>query len=54
MHDGTPNTLLEGMACGCLPVAGDLDSIREWLKPGQRCGLQRGATWFGTTSILPS
>lgn len=34
-HDGTPNTLLEAMSCGCLPVAGDLDSIREWIKPGE-------------------
>jgi glycosyltransferase involved in cell wall biosynthesis len=34
-HDGTPNTLLEGMACGCLPIAGDLDSIREWITDGQ-------------------
>jgi len=34
-HDGTPNSLLEGMACGCLPVAGDLDSIREWITPGK-------------------
>jgi glycosyltransferase involved in cell wall biosynthesis len=34
-HDGTPNTLLEGMACGCFPVAGDLDSIREWITPGK-------------------
>ena len=33
-HDGTPNTLLEAMACGCYPVAGDLDSIREWINPG--------------------
>jgi hypothetical protein len=33
-HDGTPNSLLEGMACGCFPVAGDLDSIREWITPG--------------------
>ena len=33
-HDGTPNTLLEGMACGCYPVAGDLESIREWITPG--------------------
>lgn len=32
-HDGTPNSLLEAMACGCFPVAGDLDSIREWIKP---------------------
>ncbi|MCZ7551439.1 MAG: hypothetical protein B6D39_00505 [Anaerolineae bacterium UTCFX2] len=32
-HDGTPNTLLEALACGCLPVAGDLESIREWITP---------------------
>jgi glycosyltransferase involved in cell wall biosynthesis len=32
-HDGTPNTLLEAMACGCFPVAGDLESIREWIEP---------------------
>jgi glycosyltransferase involved in cell wall biosynthesis len=31
IHDGTPNTLLEGIACGCFPVAGDLESIREWI-----------------------
>jgi len=34
VHDGTPNTLLEGMACGCFPLAGDLESIREWITPG--------------------
>jgi glycosyltransferase involved in cell wall biosynthesis len=34
-HDGTPNTLLEAMACGCLPVAGDIESLREWITPGQ-------------------
>jgi len=33
-HDGTPNTLLEGMACGCFPVAGDLESVREWITHG--------------------
>jgi glycosyltransferase involved in cell wall biosynthesis len=33
-HDGTPNTLLEAMACGCLPVVGDLESLREWITPG--------------------
>jgi len=33
-HDGTPNTLLEAMACGCFPIAGDLDSLREWIDPG--------------------
>ncbi|MBL8062124.1 MAG: glycosyltransferase family 4 protein [Anaerolineales bacterium] len=35
IHDGTPNTLLEAMACGCFPIAGDLESIREWITPGQ-------------------
>jgi glycosyltransferase involved in cell wall biosynthesis len=34
-HDGTPNTLLEAMACGCFPVAGDLESLREWITPGE-------------------
>jgi glycosyltransferase involved in cell wall biosynthesis len=34
-HDGTPNTLLEAMACGCFPVAGDLESIREWINDGE-------------------
>ena len=33
-HDGTPNTLLEGMACGCFPIAGDIESLREWILPG--------------------
>ncbi len=35
LHDGTPNSLLEGIACGCFPVAGDLESIREWIRPGR-------------------
>lgn len=35
IHDGTPNSLLEGMACGCFPVAGDLESIRGWITHGQ-------------------
>lgn len=34
-HDGTPNTLLEAMACGCFPVAGDLEPLREWITPGE-------------------
>jgi glycosyltransferase involved in cell wall biosynthesis len=33
-HDGTPNTLLEAMACGCFPVVGDIESLREWIIPG--------------------
>jgi glycosyltransferase involved in cell wall biosynthesis len=33
-HDGTPNSLLEAMACGCFPVAGDIESLRQWITPG--------------------
>ncbi len=33
-HDGTPNTFLEALACGCFPVAGDIASFREWLDNG--------------------
>ena len=35
IHDGTPNTLLEAMACGCFPIAGDIESLREWIIPGE-------------------
>jgi glycosyltransferase involved in cell wall biosynthesis len=34
-HDGTPNTLLEAMASGCLPLAGDIESVREWVIHGR-------------------
>lgn len=34
LHDGTPNTMLEAMACGCFPVAGNIESVREWIEPG--------------------
>ena len=43
VHDGTPNSLLEAMACGCFPIAGDLESIREWITPGKN-GLLLDAT----------
>lgn len=33
-HDGTPNSLLEAMALGALPIVGDIESIREWITPG--------------------
>ncbi len=32
-HDGTPNTLLEGMACGCFPIAGDINPCGNGLFP---------------------
>jgi len=34
-HDGTPNSLLEAMSIGCLPVCGDIESIREWIRNGE-------------------
>ena len=34
-HDGTPNSLLEAIAIGCLPVCGDIESIREWIRNGE-------------------
>ncbi len=43
VHDGTPNSLLEGLACGCFPVAGDLEPLREWIRPGEN-GLLTDAT----------
>ncbi|MCB2214404.1 glycosyltransferase family 4 protein [bacterium] len=38
-HDGTPNTLLEAMACGCYPVAGRIESLAEWIEPGRNGAL---------------
>jgi len=32
--DGTPNSMLEGMACGAFPVMSRLDSIAEWIEDG--------------------
>ena len=43
LHDGTPNSLLEGMACGCFPIAGNLNSIREWITSGKN-GMLTDAT----------
>jgi len=34
-HDGTPNSVLEGMACGCFPIVGRIESLQEWITPGQ-------------------
>lgn len=35
VYDGTPNSLIESMACGSLPVAGDIESVREWIVDGE-------------------
>ena len=34
VHDGVPNSFLEAIACGCFPVAGDIESFRAWITPG--------------------
>lgn len=34
-HDGTPNTFLEAIACGCFPLLGDIASLREWVTSDQ-------------------
>ncbi len=34
LHDGTPNSMLEAMACGCFPVVGNIESMREWITDG--------------------
>jgi glycosyltransferase involved in cell wall biosynthesis len=34
LHDGTPNSLLEAIACGCFPVVGNTESMKEWVQPG--------------------
>lgn len=34
-HDGTPNSFLEAIACGCFPVVGNIESLREWISPGE-------------------
>jgi glycosyltransferase involved in cell wall biosynthesis len=34
-HDGTPNSVLEAMACGSFPIAGDIEPLREWIEPGE-------------------
>lgn len=31
IFDGTPNSLLETMACGSFPISGIIDSVQEWI-----------------------
>jgi glycosyltransferase involved in cell wall biosynthesis len=51
-HDGTPNTLLEAMAAGSIPVCGDLSSIREWIEPGRNGFLARFDDPHGVAAAL--
>lgn len=43
-HDGTPNSLLEAMACGSFPVALDIPSLRESVRTGLNGTLVRDST----------
>jgi glycosyltransferase involved in cell wall biosynthesis len=33
--DGTPSFLIESMALGAFPIHTDMDSVREWINPGE-------------------
>lgn len=33
--DATPMSVLEAMACGCIPIVSDLPSLREWIRDGE-------------------
>ncbi len=33
-HDGSPNSMLEAMVAGSLPVCSDIPTMREWILPG--------------------
>ena len=33
-NDGTPNSMLEAMTFGAIPLMSDIESIREWIKEG--------------------
>lgn len=35
VSDGVPNSMLEAMACGMIPVMSDLESIREFVRDGE-------------------
>lgn len=35
LTDGTPNSMLEAMACGALPVMSRLESVAEWISHGE-------------------
>jgi hypothetical protein len=51
-HDGTPNSLLEAMSCGCFPVAGDIESTREWITPGVNGLLVEPSSVQGTAEAI--
>lgn len=36
-HEGTPNTTLEGMTCGCVPVSTNVGNIREFGRDKENC-----------------
>lgn len=39
ISDGTPNSVLEGMSCGAVPVVGDIDPLRDLLGQNLPAGL---------------
>jgi glycosyltransferase involved in cell wall biosynthesis/phenylacetate-coenzyme A ligase PaaK-like adenylate-forming protein len=51
-HDGTPNSLLEAMAAGAVPVCGDIPSIHEWIQPGRNGFLADPSNPYEVASAL--
>jgi len=51
--EGSPNVVLEAMACGCPVVAGDVPACRELITPGETGELCRlGNVWSFVRSVL--
>ena len=48
--DGLPNSLLEAMACGSVPLLGSLDSVSDILMDGQNCKILRSLEVSSITS----
>jgi glycosyltransferase involved in cell wall biosynthesis len=53
-HDGTPNTLLEGMAAGTFPIAGNIESVREWIIDGVNGSLREPSDAQGFAEAILS
>jgi glycosyltransferase involved in cell wall biosynthesis len=50
--DGIPNSLLEAMACGIVPIAGDLPQLREWIDDSKNGYLVPSTDTVSLASII--
>ncbi len=55
-HDGTPNSFLEAIACGCFPLVGKIASLQEWIDHGKNGWLvdpqDASAAAYAVVSVL--